>query len=382
MTAYLEQRRNHGGKLLRRGYTTGSCAAAAAKAAACLLLTGEAPAQVEIPLPGGSRLQLAVAAAEKAEGRASCAVRKDSGDDPDITDKILVYASVSQQAVGITVDGGAGVGRVTRPGLDQPVGAAAINHVPREMIAQSLREAAQQAGYGGGLQAVISIPEGERLAARTFNPRLGIIGGLSVIGTSGIVEPMSERAFADTIHLELAQCHEDGRDALLLTPGNYGEDFARETLGLCLAGHVSCSNFIGEAIDSAVELGFYHILLVGHIGKLCKLGVGILNTHSAHGDARMETLLACALAAGAELPLLRALSGCVTTDAALDLLRRADLLTQTMAELGGRIESCLQRRVPPQVEIGYICFTNIPRPSILMQSGNARKMMQYWRGEK
>jgi cobalt-precorrin-5B (C1)-methyltransferase len=351
----IEEFRNVNGKLLRRGYTTGSCAAAAAKAAALNLLSGTAPARVTITLPRGEYLTLDVESC--AEGTA--AVRKFSGDDPDVTDGMLIYASLTLTDSGVRIDGGEGVGRVTEPGLDQPVGAAAINSTPRRMIEQALSEAAKEFGYSGGFEVIVSVPGGAEIAARTFNPRMGIRGGISIIGTTGIVEPMSNKAIADTVRVELSRLKAAGNRAqLLLTPGNYGETFARETLRLSTDCHVNCSNCIGEAIDAAVELGFRDILLVGHIGKLVKLGIGITNTHSAFGDGRIETLTACALEAGAELETLRGISACVTADAALELLHGAGKLDAAMAVLERRISDTLRRIVPDGVELGYVCFSN------------------------
>lgn len=227
---------------------------------------------------------------------------------------------------------------------------------------------------------MISIPAGVELAKRTFNPRLGIAEGISVIGTTGIVEPMSNAALINTIQLELSVLAAGGQKAALLTPGNYGEDFARDVLGLDMAQQVTCSNFIGEALDAAVRSGFQRILLIGHIGKLVKLGIGMMNTHSAYGDGRMETLAACALEAGAELPALRAVLGCVSTDAALAVLQETGMLAGTMAVLGGRIDVALNRRVPEGVETGFVCFTNAPGlRGVLAKSGNADELMERWK---
>lgn len=376
----LEHYIDRGGKKLRCGYTTGSCAAAAAKAAAEMLLSGKSVSSVTLDTPRGIRLSLDIADI-KADGEAvSCAVRKDSGDDPDVTNGILVYAAVRKIPDGIVIDGGEGVGRVTKPGLDQPVGAAAINSVPRRMIEKACREVCGRLGYSGGVAVTVSIPRGKELAKRTFNPRIGIEGGISVIGTSGIVEPMSNAALVDTIRLELNVLYASGVRGALLIPGNYGEVFAETALLLDTARHITCSNFIGDAIDAAVLRGFEKILLVGHIGKLVKLGIGMLNTHSAFGDGRMETLAACAVESGAEPPLLKALLSCATTDAALDKLREHGLLDGTMETLGRRIESCLSRRVPDSVEIGYVCFTNGGEGNgVLVQSENADRLMQIWK---
>jgi cobalt-precorrin-5B (C1)-methyltransferase len=376
----VSRRVTNAGKTLRCGYTTGTCAAAAARAATRMLLSGRTVFSEELVTPGGALLKLDILDAKLSPDGAVCAVKKDAGDDPDVTDGILVYARVRKIPEGVAIDGGEGVGRVTKPGLDQNVGAAAINSVPRRMIAEGVREVCRAFGYGGGISVLIFIPGGAELAKRTFNPRLGIENGLSIIGTTGIVEPMSSRALVDTIRLELRQLAAAGRRAVLLTPGNYGEVFARDKLGLSLSSHVSCSNFIGDALDAALEHGFTKILLVGHIGKLVKLGIGMTNTHSANGDGRMETLCACALRAGAETPLLRAVLDCVSADAAISLLSEAGILTDTMRVLGARIQDCLSRRIPPGAEAGYVCFTNAQGAAgILVQSGNAEELMNLWR---
>ncbi len=368
------------GKKLRYGYTTGSCAAAAAKAAAAMLLSGKSVSTVCLDTPKGIMLTLEIADIQITKDTVSCSVKKDSGDDPDITNGIMVYASVSRITEGIEIHGGEGVGRVTKPGLDQPVGAAAINSGPRLMIEKACREVCAEYGYSGGLAITISIPRGKELARRTFNPRIGIEGGISVIGTSGIVEPMSNAALVDTIRLELNVLYASGAREVLLIPGNYGENFAETSLRLDVSRHITCSNFIGDAIDAAVLCGFKKILLIGHIGKLVKLGIGMLNTHSSYGDGRMETLAACALENGAEPPVLKEILSCVTTNAAIEKLREHGLLAGTMQTLGRRIEDCLARRVPDGVEIGYVCFTNDDKiKCILAQSGNADELLKIWR---
>ena len=368
------------GKTMRCGYTTGACAAGAAGAAAEMLLTGMPVGRVDMDTPKGIRLRLDILDAEIGPDFARCAVQKDSGDDPDITNGILVYATARRRDAGIVIDGGEGVGRVTKPGLDQPVGAAAINSVPRQMIAGQVRDACERCGYTGGVEITISIPEGAALAKRTFNPRIGIEGGLSVIGTTGIVEPMSNAALVDTIKVELSVLAASGARDVLLCPGNYGETFARECLGLSMARQVSTSNFIGEGVQAAVSADFERILLVGHIGKLVKLGIGMTNTHSQNGDGRMETLIACPLACGAGLDLLRRIQGCVTTDAALDALGEAGLLDPAMDLLGQRIQATLERWVPAKVEIGFICFTNAqPHAGVLAKSDNADALARAWK---
>ena len=374
----MEEKKFHNSKLLRYGYTTGSCAAAAAKAAAQMLRTGQPVSQVRIVTPSGVPLTLDVLDPVLGEDSASCAIRKDGGDDPDATSGLLIYATVRPIPQGIRIDGGPGVGRVTKPGLDQPVGAAAINHVPRQMIEAAVAEALQ--GASGGMEVIISVPGGEEVGKRTFNPHLGIVGGISILGTSGIVEPMSEQALVDTTRVELNMCRAGGATDLLLTVGNYGDDFASCKLGLSLAGRIKCSNFIGQTLSDAISRGFRRVLLIGHIGKLVKLGAGIMNTHSAQGDARMEILVSCALARGASLEALRAVVACITTEAALEELRRFGLLEETMKELGERIGQQLDRRFGRFLELGVLVFSGQKEAGeILCRCGRVGAFLEEWR---
>lgn len=366
-------------RLMRCGYTTGSCAAAAAKAATMMMLCQSAVCEASILTPNGRQLTLQVLEASFHDDTASCAVRKDSGDDPDITDGALIYATVARIPSGILIDGGEGVGRVTKAGLDQPVGNAAINTVPRRMIFDEVAHVCGQNGYMGGISVVISVPSGEELAARTFNPRLGIVGGISILGTSGIVEPMSNSALIGAIRAELRVLAASGEKKLLITIGNYGGQFVSEILCLPLEYHVKCGNFIGETLAAASELGFDNIFIVGHIGKLVKLGIGLINTHSAYGDGRRETLIACALRAGAPIETLRGLDACATTEAAIGLLRKSVFLPRTMEILGKLIEDTLKRQVLDKTRVGFVCFLD---KEILTQSGNAQAVMESWRNEE
>lgn len=349
-----------GGKKLRLGYTTGSCAAAAAKAAAYMLLTGRRMEQVELATPKGIRLTLPVEEIRTEADRVSCAVRKDGGDDPDVTTGSLIFAEVSRRdGTDIVIDGGRGVGRVTKPGLDQPVGAAAINSVPRQMIRESMDEVRRLAEDPGGLSAVISVPGGEALAKKTFNPRLGIVGGISIIGTTGIVEPMSEGAIVETIRVELRQRRESGAEYVLLTPGNYGSDFIRDGLGLDPAIGVQTSNFIGDAIDLCRELGFRGALLAGHVGKLVKIAGGMLNTHSQYGDCRMEILAAHAAAAGLRAERTEEILQCAACDDALRILREEGLYEAALARLTERVRFHLRSKAGESMEIGAILFSKV-----------------------
>ena len=360
------------GKRLHFGFTTGTCAAAAAKAATILLLSDTAPQTVSIRTPKGIDLTLPVLEPVRGDGFASCAIRKDAGDDPDVTDGVLVYARVSKRAQpGIAIDGGVGVGRVTKPGLKQAIGEAAINPVPREMIRLAIEQVAKDYDGEGGFSAVISVPAGVALAEKTFNPRLGIEGGISILGTSGIVEPMSEDALIDSIALEIRQKRALGESLLILTPGNYGADFLRERYGVPDERIVKCSNYIGKALDAAIDAGFGRVLLAGHIGKLVKLSGGMMNTHSREGDCRAELMAAAALLAGADADTARTVLDCVTTDEMLRILEEQGLLEPTMDVVKRRIEFALHARVKGRIETGVIVFTTQNRTLLLTDAARA-----------
>lgn len=344
---------------LRTGYTTGSCAAAATKAAAHMLLSGEDIQEISLLTPAGIRLYLEVEKTVRDRQAVSCAIRKDSGDDPDVTNGIYVYAKVSRrtESPDIILEAGEGIGRVTRKGLEQAVGEPAINKVPRQMILRAAEEERNKADYTGGLNVMIWIPEGAELAAKTFNPKLGIEGGISVLGTSGIVEPMSEKALMDTIFLEMNMRKEGGMEYCYVVPGNYGADFLREQLGYEEDLAVKCSNYIGEVIDDAVRLQMKGILLVGHVGKLVKLAAGIMNTHSRQADGRMEVLAVHAAMSGASKRLVKQIMDCITTTEALELLKENEILEKTMGSIMKKIEDHLIERAGKSLQIGAVMFS-------------------------
>ncbi|MGI6014530.1 MAG: cobalt-precorrin-5B (C(1))-methyltransferase CbiD [Oscillospiraceae bacterium] len=365
-----------GGRRLRCGYTTGTCAALAAAGAVCLLLTGTAPETVQLTTPKGLTVQVPLQACQLKDGVARCAVQKDGGDDVDSTAGLLIVAEVSRtEQPGVQIDGGKGVGRVTKPGLDQPVGAAAINRVPREMIRQQVETICEHLEYAGGIAVCIQVPDGERAAKKTFNPALGVQGGISILGTSGIVEPMSVQALIDTIALELRQTAAQGKRDLILTPGNYGREFL-QSQGWYLSDIpiVTCSNFIGDALDQAAVQGFERVLLVGHIGKLVKLAGGIMNTHSRWGDCRTELLCAHAAICGADTALCRELMDAATTDACISLLEEANLRAPVLDSLLKAIDRQLQRRVDGAYQIGAVLFSN--RYGLLGQTKAAQEMIE------
>lgn len=360
---------------MRYGFTTGSCAAAASKAAAYMLLTGKLKQDITIQTPKGIVFHAEILEITRGEKEVTCAVRKDGGDDPDITTGALIFSTVrignqikksvtesvgalEQKKAEILIDGGIGVGRVTKPGLDQPVGNAAINHVPREMIAKEVQEVCALADYTGTLEIIISVPTGEKLAEQTFNPRLGIVGGISILGTSGIVEPMSSQALLDTIKVELNQKKAEGYPVAAVSPGNYGLDFMKNTYHYDLDRSVKCSNFIGDTIDMAIAAGFEKMLLTGHIGKLVKVAGGIMNTHSKEGDCRMELLVAAGVRNQVPYPVLDEILQCVTTEEAVRKLEACGKKDAVMQDLLAKIMFYLKKRATGKIQIEVILYSN------------------------
>lgn len=366
-------------KKLRFGYTTGSCAAGASRGAAELLLGADEIREVELMTPKGILLHLELLDIQRDDNAVSCAVRKDAGDDPDTTNGILVYAKVEKFLIRsdmedrIVIDGGIGVGRVTKPGLSQKIGEAAINPVPRAMILQAVEEIADRYHYEGGLKVTISVPEGETIAKKTFNPRLGIVGGISILGTSGIVEPMSEKALIDSIRVEMSQHAAMGEQYMLVTPGNYGADYLREHMELPFEKNIKCSNYVGETIDMAVDMGVKGILFISHIGKFVKVAAGIMNTHSHSADARMEVLCSNAIRAGGDLVCARSVLQCNTTDEALRVLDKNHILRETMKEITDRIQFYLDHRSYQQILLGAVIFSN--EYGYLGQTANAAELI-------
>ncbi len=436
LNEYIEK----GGQRLRLGYTTGSCAAAAAKAAALMLLTGQRVTQVQLKTPKGLDLILEIedicflheqnAGPDTCTDVVSCAVQKDSGDDPDITNHALIYAKAARSDIpGIRIDGGEGVGRVTKPGLDQPVGNAAINSTPRRMIREAVLEVlelqrsgqaessfqkTEQGDFGTGhwkdseqripqgIDITISVPQGRELAAKTFNPKLGIEGGISILGTSGIVEPMSDQALLDTIRVEIRVRKEEGLTILPAAPGNYGKNFFLEKYGFSLDTAVTASNFIYDTVKMAADTGFTKMLFVGHIGKLVKVAGGIRNTHSQYGDHRMEILTEIAesillkdekgqksdkdgtipaesgesVRRKEELAgsLRTALSDCVMTDEAVRILQEYGIAEEILSEMTRRIQTVMQEWAQGKIQVEVVVFSNVHG-----ELGRTEKALEYMR---
>lgn len=381
-----------GGRPLRLGYTTGSCATAAAAAAAGMLLTGRPLESVMIALPSGERVAFCLDDVEISDSTAACSVKKDAGDDPDVTDGIRIFARCSRCADGISIAGGDGVGTVTGDGLAIPRGEAAINPVPRRMIAENVRAVCERHGYGGGMTIEISAPGGDRIALKTFNPRLGIEGGISILGTTGIVEPMSEKAVVDTIRLLIDKRKLADPENILITPGNYAQAFCRDVLGIDMSLSVKFSNFLGECLDYLVYKKFRRILLVGHAGKMFKAAGGVMDTHSLVADCRMEVVAAHAACAGAGVATVRALMDCKSTDEAVALLKNsppAGLAKDTFARMLDKLMFHLEYRLALRAEagdrpaggpeVGVMVFSG---NELLMQSANAAALAALFAGGK
>ena len=430
-------------KKLRLGITTGTCSAAAAQAAAMQLLLGVESHAVTLRTPKGMTVSVPVYLLESDSQKASYKVVKDSGDDPDVTNgtDVCVMVEFAKQrvrewtdgseepdgsaepegSVGIrgskkssgsveidgrmetgiqcnshesqdsscaftsesfpylTLDGGPGIGRVTKEGLEQAVGQAAINRVPRQMIFDAVADVCEKANVCEPLHITVWMPEGETLAKRTFNPKLGIEGGLSVLGTSGILEPMSEQAIVATIETEIRQLHAVGEEKVLVTPGNYGQAYASKYLGLDLAKSVKSSNYIGDTIDLAISYGMKDFLLVGNIGKLVKLAAGIFNTHSKVADGRGEIFAVHAAMAGAGADVVQEIYNCINTDRMLDVVEREGLREAVMQSILAAIEKHVSGRIGDAMRFGVIVFSE--KYGYLGQTKDTAAVLGVFRGK-
>lgn len=389
-------------KRLRLGITTGTCSAAAAQAAAMQLLLGVESHAVTLRTPKGMTVSVPVYLLESDSRKASYKVVKDSGDDPDVTNGTDVCVTVefvkqrvceqkdgsqdrscaftSESFPYLTLDGGIGIGRVTKEGLEQAVGQAAINRVPRQMIFAAVADVCEKANVCESLHITVWMPEGETLAKRTFNPKLGIEGGLSILGTSGILEPMSEQAIVATIETEIRQLHAVGEEKVLVTPGNYGQVYASEYLGLDLAKSVKSSNYIGDTIDLAISYGMKDFLLVGNIGKLVKLAAGIFNTHSKVADGRGEIFAVHAAMAGAGANVVQEIYNCINTDRMLDVVEREGLREDVMQSILAAIEKHVDDRIGDAMRFGVIVFSE--KYGYLGQTSDADKVLDVFRGKQ
>ena len=348
----------YNGRKLRKGFTTGTTATAATVAAIRTLLNQEPQETVTVHAANGKTAIFDVEQTDFDEQQASCAIKKDGGDDQDATDGTLIFATVKLRDDNeIHLDGGKGVGRVTKEGLANKPGMPAINPTPRRVIKAAARE---ELGEKRGVDIVISVPEGERIAKLTYNPRLGIVGGISILGTSGVVTPMSESSWKHTISIEMNIHRKRGDNTIVLVPGNYGEDFAKDELGIPNAKIVQMSNFVGYVLHETQRLGFTKVLIVGDLGKMIKVAGGIFSTHSKDADARAEIMVAnLALMGGVPTAFLRKINQCLTTISMIKMIDEAgyqDVYQMIADKIKLRAEKLLAHR-EPHVEIDAVIFS-------------------------
>ncbi len=362
------------GKELRRGYTTGSCATAASGAAAEMLLGGGDVSLCKIYLPAGYEIQMEIVESIRTADSVKCYVVKDGGDDPDVTHGMRIGARVSKIQSGIRIVGGEGVGKITQPGLKLPVGESAINPVPREMIGKKLSEVMEKYSYDGGLCVEICAEGGEEIAKQTFNPRLGIVGGISILGTSGVVEPMSEKALIDTIKLEINKKYADDPKKILICPGNYGRDYCINNLGIDIDTGVKYSNYLGEALDHIVYKGFEEVMIISHIGKFIKVAAGVMNTHSSTADCRMEVFASHAAVCGMDRDNVKRIMDSNLTDEAIRLISRSGLSDKIYASIAEKIKYHIDFRTKGKVRVEFLSFRN--DNSVLFESDGAREMIE------
>ncbi len=331
------------GKKYRRGYTSGSCACGATKAALIMHLEKRNINEVRIGTPKGVDLDLKIDNISRGKDWVQCSVKKDGGDDIDATHGMDIFARLELVQADqvpdfrsdldsdyLFITSGQGIGRVTKKGLDIRPGRPAINRVPLNMILKVVQEILDEAGldiydYLGGRKILVTIfaPQGQEIAKRTFNSNLGIEGGISIIGTTGIVDPMSDEGWKKALSAELAIKRAEGRETIILVPGNIGRDIMAKSYGADLDGIVKMSNFIGYMLMETKRLGFKRVIVGGHIGKLIKLSGGITNSHSRVADARREIMVANLALLGAPLELLKEVDACLSTDAMVDIIRKA-----------------------------------------------------------
>lgn len=352
-------------KKLKNGFTTGSAATAATKAALIMLITGKSIDRVRIVTPVGIEYKPEIINATISEYFASSGIIKDSGDDPDVTNGLEIVSKVRfADEDGVFITGGEGVGIVTRPGLDQGVSEYAINSTPRKMICNAVYEVLDDYGINRGVKVEISVPKGREIAEKTFNPHMGIEGGISIIGTTGIVEPMSTRALVDTIKLDIKMQFSEGKNRCIIVPGNYGVTFLKNNYNIDEKDIVLCSNYVGDSIKMAVDVGFKDILFCSHIGKLIKVSGGYMNTHSSYGDHRMELMCRAYKEAclknekEASEEMVNYIMDCVSTTAALDAISKIGMVKEVSDEIVNKALFYLKEAADNKAKIECIMYEN------------------------
>ncbi|WP_343216522.1 cobalt-precorrin-5B (C(1))-methyltransferase CbiD [Deinococcus aestuarii] len=335
---------------MRRGFTTGSAATTALKAALLLLVRAETTGEVEITLPDGDQsLLLPVQNVRLTDVGAYAEVVKDGGDDPDATHRATLWVTVTplpDPRLPMTFHAGEGVGTVTAPGIRVPVGEPAINPVPREMMRRAAHEVAGHEAFA----VTVGCVNGEAIARKTFNPRLGIVGGISILGTTGIVEPMSLEAYMASVEVYVRVAVHARPEAVVLTPGKLGRDYAREALNVPPQAIVQMSNFVGAALNAlqnALEETGHPLpllLVAGHPGKLAKVLNGDWNTHSQHSGMAMNAVARVAEGLGVDAPTVQALAEANTVDACVALLAEHERGAEVWEEVARQVAQALHER--------------------------------------
>ena len=373
------------GKKYKRGYTTGSCAAAASKASVYMLLTKEKIYDINIDTPKGIPLTLSVRNIEISDDYAICSIEKDGGDDIDATHKMNIFAKAelidNLDDEEILVTGGKGIGLVTKKGLSVEVGKHAINPIPMKMIKSEvknvIREKEDFTENNKSIKITIFAPEGEEIAKKTFNPRLGIVGGISILGTSGIVEPMSDEGWKKSLSVELEMKKAQGLDKIILVPGNHGEEFIKDKLNLDMKYVVRTSNFIGYMLKEAQRIGYKKILMAGHIGKYIKISAGIFNTHSKVADARSEILISNLAMMGAPFEFLKKIESCVTAEGAVEIINDSEY-TDFYDLISNKCKYKIdQYLLDEDIDVGVMMFTM--DKTLLGKSNNADQLVEVFR---
>jgi len=337
----------------RTGYTTGSCATAAAKAAAIGLFRGNIPQEVYIDTPAHIKLMLNICDKFMSAYATECAVQKDAGDDPDVTHGCYVYARAERNNSNrIIIEGGEGVGTVTKRGLQAEAGNPAINPVPRRMIEDEVRRII---GYDSGARIVISVPGGKKLAEKTCNPRLGIVGGISIIGTTGIVRPMSDDAMKASLLCGFDVAKGTGYETVILVPGNLGERGIKKLSGVQNDQIVQMSNFVGFMLNAAKERAFANVLLAGHPGKLAKLIRGDFNTHSSVAPPANDIVWGIIAKNRTSPSLPNTLKHSATVEGMVEFLKKEDNLL-LMDKVAEEIEEKVRVFIQHKLGVGVVLF--------------------------
>jgi cobalt-precorrin-5B (C1)-methyltransferase len=357
-------------RVLRYGNTTGACAAAAAKAALIALIDSPVD-RVGVPSPFGVRFEILVKEAKKLSiDTCAATVVKDAGDDIDATDKLEISATVRLTNDGkVTIKSGKGIGIVTKPGLPEAIGQAAINPMPRRMIEESVKEVLPT---GKGADVTLIIPEGEKVAAKTLNPKLGIVGGLSVLGTTGIVKPLSMEACRRSLVPQIDVALSEGYERVFFVPGNIGERITKKLFKPPEDAIVQTGDFVGYMLDKAVDKGVKEIVFLGHPGKLAKVAAGIFNTHHKVADARNEVVAAYAGAVGAGATVVNRILQANTTEEAITLLKQANLSEQVFDRIAERVSQRVSERVQQKIKVSVVLVSL--DGEVLGMDANARSL--------